>query len=114
MSIPFSDSTKVMNAVATTTTSDAYDISKRQLITAQFITAGGTSSFAIDMSNDNTNWITGVAFLDAKATAVGTYVTSKSVASTTEGAIINPGFRYMRVVCTWTSGTATVWLHAGG
>jgi hypothetical protein len=115
MSIPHTDNEPtVLNAVVQTTTSSAYDISRRQQATVQFITVGGTSVFSIDVSNDGTNWITGVAFLDAKATAVGTYIVSKSVASTTEGAIITPGFRFIRVVATWTSGTATAILQAGG
>lgn len=114
MSLPFTDNITVLNAVGATTTSDKYDISKRQQVTCQFISAGGTSVFTIDVSNDGTNWVTGVAFLDAAATAVGTYVTSKSVASTTAGAIITPGFRYIRVVATWTSGTATAVIEAAG
>jgi hypothetical protein len=114
MSLPYTDSIKVIDAVGATTTSDAYDISKRQQVTAQFIVAAGTSVFTIDVSNDGTNWVTGVAFLDAKATAVGTYVTSKSVASTTEGAVITPGFRFIRIVCTWTSGTCSAYLQTGG
>ena len=114
MSLPYTDNIKVLDAVGATTTSSAYDISKRQQVTLQFITAGGTSVFSVDVSNDGTNWITSVAFLDAKQTAVGTFVTSKSVASGTEGAVITPGFRFIRVVATWTSGTATAILQNGG
>ena len=114
MSLPFTDNVIVINAVGATTTSEAYDISKRQQVTVQFISAGGTSVFTIDASNDGTNWITGISFLDAKATTVGTYVVSKSVASTTEGARVTPGFRFIRVVATWTSGTATAVLECAG
>jgi hypothetical protein len=114
MSIPFSDNIKILDAVGATTTSDAYDISKRQQITLQFIVSAGTSAFSVDVSNDGTNWIAGVAFLDAAATTVGTYVVTKSVASTTTGAIITPGFRFIRVVCTWTSGACTAILQTGG
>jgi hypothetical protein len=114
MSLPYTDNVTMVDAVGQTTTSAGYDISKRQQVTIQFITVGGTSAFSVDVSNDGTNWITSVAFLDAKQTAVGTYVTSKSVASTTEGAIITPGFRFIRVVATWTSGTATAILQNGG
>lgn len=115
MSIQWTDTVTALNAVGATTTSDTIDISKRQLITCQFITAGGTSVFTIDVSNDGINWITSVAFLDAAATTgTGTYIVSKSVATTTAGAIITPGFRYIRIVATWTSGTATAILHCGG
>ena len=115
MGIPYTDTFTAISAVVATTTSGGYDISKRQKIAVQFIAAGGSSVFTIDMSNDGTNWITGVAFLDAAATTgTGTYVTSKSVSSTTAGAIITPGFKYMRVVATWTSGTATAIIECGG
>lgn len=114
MSIQYTDNIKIIDAVATTTTSDAYDISKRQLATIQFIAAGGTTVYTVDASNDGTNWVTGIAFLDSKATATGTSVVSKSVASTTELAYITCGFRYIRVVATVSSGTATAILHTEG
>ena len=114
MSLPYTDNIKMLNAVGATTTSDAYDISKRQQCSVQFITAGGTSAFSLDVSNDGVNWITGVAFLDAKATATGTSILTKSVASSTEGAIVKTGFRFIRVVATWTSGTATAILQNAG
>ena len=114
MSLPYTDNITMISAVGQTTTSDAYDISKRQQVTFQFISAGGTSVYTIDVSNDGTNWITGVAFLDAKATASTTLVVSKSVASTTEGAYLKTGFRFVRVVATWTSGTATAIMEAAG
>lgn len=75
MSIVYTDNTKIIDAVGQTTTSSMYDISKRQLVTCQFITSGGTSVFSVDVSNDGTNWVAGVAFLDAAATASATYVT---------------------------------------
>lgn len=114
MSIQYTENQTIISAVGATTTSSAYDISKRQLVTCQFISAGGTSVFTVDVSNDGTNWVTGVAFMDALATASTTFVTSKSVASTTAGAVITPGFRYIRVVATWTSGTATAVLQTAG
>ena len=104
---------KVLNAVSTTTTCDGCDVSKRQLITIQFIGTGVTT-FTVDVSNDKTNWVTSVAFLDSKATAVGTFVTSKAVNNSTEAAIITPGFAYIRVVATVSTGTATAILQAGG
>ena len=114
MTIVYTDNITMLSAVGSTTTSSAYDISKRQLVTIQFVSSGGTSVFSVDVSNDGTNWITGVAFLDSLQTSVGTYVVSKLVASTTTGAVIIPGFRFIRVVATWASGTATAILQAAG
>jgi hypothetical protein len=113
-SIQFTDNIKMLDAVTSTTTSEMVDVSKRQQIIIQFIAAGGTSVFTINVSNDGTNWITGIAFLDSAATAVGTYVTSKSVASTIAAAIVTPGWRYLTVTATRSSGSATAVLQAGG
>ncbi len=114
MAIPFTDNIKVIDAVGITTTSAGFDVSKRQQITVQFVSAAGTSVFSIDVSNDGSNWVTGIAFLDALQTTTGTYVTSKSVASTTAAAIVPAGFRFIRVVATWASGTATAIIQNGG
>ena len=114
MGITYTDNVTMLNAVGSTTTSSAYDISKRQLVTIQFITAGGTSVFTVDVSNDGVNWITSIAFLDSTQTAVGTYIASKSLASATSGAVVISGFRFIRVVATWTSGTASAILQAAG
>lgn len=114
MSLPYTDNIKIIDAVAATTTSSGYDISKRQLVTLEFISSG-TCTFTVDVSNDGSNWITGVAFLDSKATAVGTYVTSKVVTvAANEGAIITPGFKFIRVVATPNGGNATAILQAAG
>jgi hypothetical protein len=114
MSLPFTDNITVIDAVAATTTSAAYDVSKREQITLHFITAGGTSVFSVDASNDGTNWVTGIAFKDATQTTGSTLAVSKSVASSTAGAIVPAGFRYIRVVATYTSGTATAVLESAG
>ena len=105
----------MIDGVGGTTTSSAYDISRRQLVTVQFI-ASEQSVFTIDVSNDGSHWITSVAFLDSKATTGGgTFVTSKTVtAAASEGAIITPGFRYIRVVSTPAGGTGTAILQAAG
>ena len=113
MSLPFTDAIVMLNAKSTTSTSEGFDVSKRQQMTIQFISTGVTV-FTVDASNDGANWITGVAFLDAKATASTTKVVSKSLSATTEGAIITPGFRYIRVVATVTNGTATALLECAG
>jgi hypothetical protein len=114
MSIPFTTNQVLLNAVGQTATSDYVDVSKRQEITVQFTATGGSSVFTLDASNDGTNWITSIAFLDPTATATGTYVTQQSLSSTTAGAIVKPGWRYLRAVCTWTSGTGTAVLQSGG
>lgn len=114
MSIQYTDSIAVIDTATTTTTTEKIDISKRQLATVQFLAAAGTTVFTIDASNDGTNWVTGIAFLDSKATATGTSVVSKSVASTTELAYITCGMRYIRVVATVSSGTASAIVHMEG
>ncbi len=114
MAIVYSDNITILSSVGGTTTSSAYDISKRDQITLQFL-ATETCVFTVDMSNDGTNWITGVAFLDAKATAATTYVVTKSVTvAASEGAIITPGFRFMRVVAANNGGLGTCILQNGG
>ena len=102
MSIQFTDNYSVFNGtVASTTTSTAIDVSKRQLVSLQFIAAGGSSVFTIDASDDGVNWVTGIAFLDSKATATGTSVVSKTITSTSsELAIVPPVYAYVRVVAT--------------
>ena len=115
MSIVYSDNAILINATGGPQTSGAYDISKRQQITLQFISTG-TATFTVDESNDGTNWITGVSYLDAKATTGGgTFVTSSVVSTPTQqGAIITPGFRYIRVNVTPAGGNATCILQNGG
>lgn len=116
MSILYTDNLTVLNGVGATTTSLAFDVSKRQLVGVEFITAGGTSVFSVDISNDGTNWVTSVAFMDAQSTTPTTYVTSKSVASGNAYAVLSSllPFRFIRVVATWTSGTATAILQTAG
>jgi hypothetical protein len=107
MAIPYTDNITALSAVTSTTTSDAYDISKRQQATVQFVCANRTSGngvFTIDGSNDGTNWVTGIAFLDATQTTVATFVTSKTLnADGTAGAYITTGFRMIRVKVTRTT-----------
>ena len=114
MSLPYTDNVTLLDAVAADGNSAGFDVSKRQQITVEFIAASGDSTFSIDASNDGTNWISGIAFLDATATATGTYVTSKVLSSAKGGAIVKPGWRFLRVTVDWTSGTATAILQCGG
>lgn len=107
MSIPFTTNATAISAVGATTTSDPYDVSKRQQITVQFLASGittGNGVFTVDASNDGTNWITGIAFQDATATASTTWVTSKTVsANGTAGAYVKSGWRLIRVKVTFTT-----------
>ena len=119
MSIPYSDNIKVLDAVVASTTSDAYDVSKRQQILVQFIAAAissGNGVFTIDGSNDGVNWVTGIAFQDAKATASNTWVVSKTISSNiSEGAYVKAGWRFIRVVLARTTdGNYTAILQNGG
>ena len=106
MSIQYSDNVKMHDAIKATATSEAFDVSKRQLVSIQFICnlyASGSGVFTIDASNDGVHWVTGISFLDAKATAVGTQVVSKTITSTSsELAIVNPSYKLLRVVATIT------------
>ena len=119
MSLPFTDNSPLLNSVTATTTSVGFDVSKRQQVTLQFVASGITSGngvFSVDASNDGTNWITGIAFQDATATASNTLVTSKTLSSnTTAGAYVEPGWRYIRAKCTVTTdGTYSAIIEAAG
>jgi hypothetical protein len=104
MSIQFSDNVTMLDAITATKTSEAFDVSKRQLVSIQFICnlyASGSGTFTIDASNDGTHWVTGIAFLDSKQTTTGTSVVSKVITSTSsELAIVNPSYKLLRVVAT--------------
>ena len=106
MSIQFSDNVKMHDAITATATSEAFDVSKRQLVSIQFICNGyhsGSGVFTIDASDDGVNWVTGISFLDAKATAQATNVVSKTITATSsEIAIVNPCYKLIRVVVTIT------------
>lgn len=111
MSLPYTDNITAINAVSATTTSSGYDVSKRQQITVEFIAAAITSGngiFTIDATNGDpsvaANWITGIAFQDATATASTTWVTSKTLSSIgTAGAYVKAGWRYIRVKVTFAT-----------
>lgn len=119
MSIPFTTNVPAINAVTTTTTSDGFDVSQRQQITVQFIAASittGNGVFSIDASNDGTNWITGISFQDALATASTTWITSKTLTTnSTAGVYVKAGWRFIRIKCVVTSdGTYTGIIQNGG
>ncbi len=119
MSIPFSTNVVMLNAVTADTTSEAYDVSKRQQITIQLLCSGHTSgsgAFSFDVSNDGSNWITGIAFQDAVATASTTWVTSKTLnANGSAGVYIKGGWRYIRaVVDQTTDGAYSAIMQNGG
>lgn len=119
MSIPYTTNVVALSGVTADTTSDSFDVSKRQQITVQFICANHTSgsgAFSIDASNDGTNWITGIAFQDATATASTTWVTSKTLnANGSAGAYVKGGWRFIRVVVDQTTdGTYTAIIQNGG
>lgn len=107
MSIPFTTNVTMINAVSANTTSDPYDVSKRQQITVQFIASGITSGngvFTLDGSDDGVNWVTGIAFQDAKATASTTWVVSKTVsANGTEACYVKAGFKLLRAKVVFTT-----------
>jgi len=119
MGINFTDNIAALSAVTATTTSSAFDFSKRSQITATFTAASissGNGVFTVDVSNDGTNWVTGIAFQDATATASTTWVTSKTLNSNTSaGAKIPAGYRFYRIVVTRTTdGTYSATFEAAG
>jgi len=103
-----------------TTTGTVIDVSMRDTVGAVFTCSGHTAGngvFSIDASNDGTNWVTGVAFADATATASTTYVTSKTLNSNTSAAVYIPffPFKLMRIVLVVTTdGTYTATVEASG
>jgi len=116
----YTDNIIALNAVTTTTTSSAYDMSKREQIGITFTCTGhssGNGVFTVDGSNDGTNWVTGLAFQDATSTAATTWVTSKTLSSNTTAGIFIPyfAFKLIRVVCTVTTdGSYTAVIEASG
>ena len=122
MSIQFSTNVKMLDAVTVDTTSQAFDVSKRQQITIQFLCANhssGNGVFTVDATNDdvaNANWITGISFQDSKATTVGTWVVSSTLsANGSNGIYIPGGWRYIRVVLdVTTDGTYSAIMENGG
>lgn len=109
----------MLSAVTVDTTSSAFDVSKRQQITIQFVAASITSGngvFTIDGSNDGSNWVTGISFRDAKATASDTWIVTKTLSSnSSEAAFVPAGFRYLRVsVNLTTDGAYSAILQNGG
>jgi hypothetical protein len=119
MSIQFTTNAVMLDAVTADTTSDAFDVSKRQQITVQFVCAdhgSGNGIFTIDGSNDGTNWVTGISYRDAKATASSTWITSTTLsANGTQAAFVPAGFRFIRVALDRTTdGTYSAILQNGG
>ncbi len=112
----------MLDAVTITSTSEAFDVSKRQQITIEFICANHTSGngvFSVDATNDDisaNNWVTGISFRDAKATASTTWVVAETLsANGTAGIYVPGGWRYIRVVCAVTTdGTYTAIMENGG
>lgn len=111
-----------INAITATgtTTGTVLDVSMREQLSAVFTCANhssGNGVFSIDASDDGTNWVTGIAFVDATATASTTYVTSKTLNSNTSAAIYLPlfPFRFVRIVLVVTTdGTYTATAAAQG
>ncbi len=102
------------------TTTKVLDVSMREQIGIVFTCAShasGNGVFSVDGSNDGTNWVTGLAMVDATATASTTYVTSKTLSSNTTVGMYLPffAFRYMRlIVAVTTDGIYTATVEAKG
>jgi hypothetical protein len=74
--------------------------------------------FSINVSNDGVNFINGIACQDATATASSTWITSKTInTTTTTGVIIPSGFKYYSATVGVPGsqlGTYTAVFEAGG
>jgi hypothetical protein len=122
MSIPFSTNVRMLDAVTVDTTSQAFDVSKRQQITIQLICAlhaSGNGIFTVDATNDDiaaNNWITGISFQDSKTTTPGTWVVSSTLsANGSNGIYIPGGWRFIRIsVDLTTDGAYTAIMENGG
>lgn len=106
-----SDGTVFTNKTATFT-SPWIPIEEFELVGLHFIAAGissGNGVFSIDGSMDGSTVaaqaVTGISFQDSATTAVGTFITSKTLSSNGgAGAyLVNCSFRYIRVVVAVTT-----------
>lgn len=126
MAVNFTDTIYVFTpgvvGVESTRTSQPIDISKRDnialIFTASSITSGN-GVFTVDVSNDNSYWVTGIAVQSAKTVGVSTTPGQTSVTSSTNrnvGYIIDPsGWSYMRVkVTVATDGRYNCIVHSQG
>ena len=126
MAVNFTDSgyifTPGVAGVTTTRTSEAQDVSKRDKVTLIFTSSNissGNGVFSVDASNDNSYWVTGIAFQSAALVGVSTTPGVTSVTSSKNrnwGAILDPsGWSYIRVkVTVTTDGRYNCVLHSQG
>ncbi len=112
--------TGVNGVTVGTTTGTVLDVSMREQIgivfTASAITSGN-GVFSVDASDDGSNFVTGIAMVDATSTTPTTYVASKTLSSNTSAAMYLPlfPFRFMRIKCVAsTDGTYTATMEAQG
>jgi hypothetical protein len=127
MSVPYTDSIKVLDAVTATvanTAAPGYDVSKRQLKSIQFVCSGhssGNGAFGIEVSNDGDNWVV-YNRLITNATGDNTKTDAKTAAPTLSTNVSSihffPAgdlFRFIRVFVTVTTdGAYSAILQTGG
>jgi len=86
--------------VTNNTVGAAIDVSQRESFTVQFVCgtyASGDGNFSLDGSNDGSNWVTNIAFLDAGQTTATTLATSKVLSSkSSAGAYVQWRWKYLR------------------
>ncbi len=103
-----------------TTHGPVQDVSMREQIGIVLTSASiavGQIVFSVDGSNDGTNFVTGLAFVDATSTSSTTYVTSKTMTTNTTVGIYLPifPFRYIRITgVVTTDGAYTATMQAKG
>lgn len=118
----FTSSVTLLNAVTTTTTSNGENVSARSNIAFMLFATGvssGNAIFYVDASNDNINWISGIAVQDAQSISATTnaalFVKSKTLSATTTSGllIIDNAWQYVRVrAAVATDGAYTALLQA--
>jgi hypothetical protein len=95
------------SGVAVTTTGTATDVSKRQLLSVQFVAksiSSGNGVFTLDGSNDGTNWTTGLAMLNLTSTTPTTLVTSVTLSANGATMVTIPSaMKYIRANVTRTT-----------
>lgn len=127
MALPFTDNFVVLSAVTASvanTAALAYDCSKRQLHSIQFVASAitsGNGAFGVEVSNDGTNWVvynrltSNVTNTNAQTDTRTAGPTLSSNTSSIHFFPVGDYFRYIRVFVTRTTdGTYSAILQQAG
>jgi hypothetical protein len=116
----YTDNIKILDAVSTTTTSGAIDVSLRKLKSLQFtntLSVAGSVAFTGKVSNDGLFWVSYNRFI-SNATTDAKVASISLTSLTTSGVLFIPEddyFRYIKITATCTStGGSIVSSQIGG